>query len=52
MNCGMSAFGPQPTWALAPHMSAFRGKADMPLDGSCKYRGRTICETGYVPRIA
>jgi hypothetical protein len=22
------------------------------LDGICKYRGRTICETGYVPRIA
>ena len=25
---------------------------DILLDGVCKYRGRTICETGYVPRIA
>jgi hypothetical protein len=22
------------------------------LDGTCSYRGRSICETGYVPRIA
>src|SRR5215510_7037621 len=26
---GMSAIGPKQTWALAPHMSAIRGKADM-----------------------
>src|SRR5262245_43250562 len=25
----MSAFGPKQTWPVAPHMSAFRGKADM-----------------------
>jgi hypothetical protein len=25
---------------------------DILLDGVCRYRGRTICETGYVPRIA
>jgi hypothetical protein len=27
----MSAIGPKRTWAVAPHMSAFRGKADMTL---------------------
>jgi hypothetical protein len=25
----MSAIGPKQTWISAPHMSAFRGKADM-----------------------
>jgi hypothetical protein len=27
----MSAIGPKQTWASAPHMSAFGGKADMDL---------------------
>jgi hypothetical protein len=27
----MSAFGPKQTWAVAPHMSAFGGKADIAL---------------------
>jgi hypothetical protein len=27
----MSAFGPKQTSLVAPHMSAFRGKADMDL---------------------
>jgi hypothetical protein len=27
----MSAYGPKRTWASAPHMSAFGGKADMVL---------------------
>jgi len=27
----MSAFGPKQTWAIALHMSAFRGKADMTI---------------------
>src|SRR4029453_18743076 len=30
----MSAFGPKQTWAIAPHMSAFGGKADMALYGN------------------
>jgi len=29
----MSAFGPKQTWAIAPHMSAFRRKADMAIVG-------------------
>ena len=29
----MSAFGPKQTWALALHMSAFGGKADMAVCG-------------------
>jgi hypothetical protein len=28
-----SAIGPKQTWASAPHMSAFRGKADMTICG-------------------
>ena len=31
MNGGMSAIGPKQTWASAPHMSAFGGKADISL---------------------
>jgi hypothetical protein len=34
MNDVMSAFGPKQTWAIAPHMSAFGGKADMGYCGS------------------
>ena len=30
---GMSAFGPKRTWAIALHMSAFGGKADMAFPG-------------------
>jgi hypothetical protein len=30
----MSVFGPKQTWALAPHMSAFGGKADMTVCGN------------------
>jgi len=30
----MSAIGPKQTWAIAPHMSAFGGKADMTLCGN------------------
>jgi hypothetical protein len=30
----MSAIGPKQTWAVAPHMSAFGGKADMPFCGA------------------
>src|SRR5215831_6230607 len=30
----MSAFGPKRTWALALHVSAFGGKADMTFRGS------------------
>src|SRR5215510_11062270 len=34
IDCGrMSAFGPKQTLASALHMSAFRGKADMPFCG-------------------
>jgi hypothetical protein len=29
MNGGMSAYGPKRTSLIAPHMSAFGGKADM-----------------------
>ena len=29
MNGGMSAIGTKRTWVVAPHMSAFGGKADM-----------------------
>ena len=29
-DVGMSAIGPKQTWAIALHMSAFGGKADMP----------------------
>jgi hypothetical protein len=29
MNGAMSAIGPKQTWAVAPHMSAFGGKADV-----------------------
>ena len=28
---GMSAIGTKRTFVIAPHMSAFRGKADMPF---------------------
>jgi hypothetical protein len=31
VNGEMSAIGPKQTWASAPHMSAFGGKADMPF---------------------
>jgi hypothetical protein len=34
----MSAFGPKQTWAVAPHMSAFGGKADMALCGNSLLR--------------
>jgi len=30
----MSAYGPKQTWALALHMSAFGGKADMTVCGN------------------
>jgi hypothetical protein len=30
----MSAIGPKQTWALALHMSAFEGKADMVIGGA------------------
>jgi len=30
----MSAFGPKRTYVAAPHMSAFGGKADMPVFGN------------------
>ena len=30
-HCRMSAFGPKRTSLVAPHMSAFGGKADMPF---------------------
>jgi hypothetical protein len=30
----MSAIGPKQTWAGAPHMSAFGGKADMTVCGN------------------
>jgi len=30
----MSAIGPKQTWADAPHMSAFKGKADQTCCGS------------------
>jgi hypothetical protein len=33
----MSAIGPKQTWAIALHMSAFRGKADIPF---CSASGR------------
>jgi len=33
----MSAIGPKQTWARAPHMSAFGGKADM------TYCGANVC---------
>ena len=29
LNCGMSAIGTKQTYRVAPHMSAFGGKADM-----------------------
>ena len=29
----MSAIGPKQTWAIAPHMSAFGGKADIDQPG-------------------
>jgi hypothetical protein len=35
----MSAFGPKQTFLVAPHMSAFRGKADMTFCG-VRFRGR------------
>src|SRR6187401_1962423 len=33
----MSAFGPKQTWSSAPHMSAFRGKADMTSCGKSAF---------------
>jgi hypothetical protein len=35
----MSAFGPKQTWAIALHMSAFGGKADMPNREGTKVKG-------------
>jgi hypothetical protein len=32
-HCRMSANGPKQTWALALHLSAIEGKADMPFAG-------------------
>ena len=34
----MSAIGPKQTWASAPHMSAFSGKADMETRGAATAR--------------
>jgi hypothetical protein len=34
LHAQMSAFGPKQTWAVAMHMSAFGGKADMAGCGS------------------
>jgi hypothetical protein len=48
MNAGMSAIGPKQTLLIAPHMSAFGGKADMTFRGSPLLRSlleakRTCC---------
>jgi hypothetical protein len=41
----MSAIGPKQTWASAPHMSAFGGKADIPIGSDNRvYR---ILRPGY-----
>ena len=38
MNGRMSAFGPKRTSLVAPHMSAFGGKADLTFCGPFQYR--------------
>jgi len=38
-NARMSAIGPKQTSAIAPHMSAFGGKADMPKNNRRRYWG-------------
>jgi hypothetical protein len=42
----MSAIGPKQTWTIAPHMSAFMGKADMTFCGS-RFRGRYWVQSGH-----
>jgi hypothetical protein len=34
----MSAYGPKQTWAIAPHVSAFRGKADITIAACLLFR--------------
>jgi hypothetical protein len=42
----MSAYGPKQTWATAPHMSAFGGKADMTV-WDVRFRGRYSGQSGH-----
>jgi hypothetical protein len=44
----MSAIGPKPTFVVAPHMSAFVGKADMPYWGNSLSRSLLGAKRTYL----